>query len=295
MQGIKEFEKLALDGSNYPTWVSDMKIVFASRKILATINPPVENGPETPENLKYMGLLLLRGSIHIHKDLKKEYLLEENPYALWIALKECYEQQKELIFPEADHEWTHLRLQDFKSVADYDHKVHDVCIKLKFCDKEPTDAEKIRKTLSTMNPVDRVLCNQYRKENHQVYSQLIHSLAQAERNDELLLKNHHMRPVGSAPLPEVNYAQNKATNNKRKFSGSPPRNPNIPPGRRGRNFKKIHRHKENKRARGNAQITNDKPRVCHKCGCNTHFAATCRTPKHLVDLYLKSLRDGNKR
>jgi hypothetical protein len=26
-----------------------------------------------------------------------------------------------------------------------------------------------------------------------------------------------------------------------------------------------------------------------------HFAATCRTAKHLVDLYLRSLRDGNKK
>ncbi|KAJ1288178.1 hypothetical protein BS78_02G070700 [Paspalum vaginatum] len=109
------------------------------------------------------------------------------------------------MFPEADHEWNHLRIQDFKSVADYDHRVHDICTRLKFYDQETTDAEKIRKTLSTMHPADRVLTNQYRKENHQVYFQLIHSLTQAERHDELQLKNHHLRSVGSAHLPEVNY------------------------------------------------------------------------------------------
>jgi hypothetical protein len=95
---------------------------------------------------------------------------------------------------------------------------------LKFCEKKPTDAEKIHKTLSTMHPSDRVLCNQYRKENHQVYSQLIHSLIQAEKNDELLMKNHHLRYVGAAPLPEVHHAQNKAMS-KRKFNGSPLGNP----------------------------------------------------------------------
>jgi hypothetical protein len=82
---------------------------------------------------------------------------------------------------------------------------------------------------------------------------------------------------------------------KRKFNGSPLRNPKISPNRRCRNFKKNLRHKENKRDRGNEKIANDKPRLYHKCSCNTHFAATCRPPKHLVDLYLKSIRDGNKR
>ncbi|KAJ1286885.1 hypothetical protein BS78_03G386500 [Paspalum vaginatum] len=268
--GIKEFEELTLHGSNYLTWASDVKIAFASRRILPAVNAPVQNGLEITDQMKYTALLLLKTSIH--KDLKREYLLEENPYTLWVALKERYKQQKELIYPEADHEWNHLRIQDFKSVADYDHRVHDICTRLKFCDQEPMDAEKIRKTLSTMHPGDRVLTNQYRKENHQIHSQLIHSLTQAERHDELQLKNHHLRHVGLAPLSEVNYTQNKATNNKMKFKPD----------------------KEYKRARGNATITNDKPRLCHKCGCNTHFAAPCRTPKHLVDLYLKSIRGANK-
>ena len=36
----KEFEELALNGSNYPTWASDIKIVLASRSLLATIQEP---------------------------------------------------------------------------------------------------------------------------------------------------------------------------------------------------------------------------------------------------------------
>jgi hypothetical protein len=57
-----------------------------------------------------------------------------------------------------------------------------------------------------MHSSHRALCNQYRKENHQVYSELIHSPIQAKKNDELLLKNHHLRHVGAAPLPEVHHA-----------------------------------------------------------------------------------------
>jgi hypothetical protein len=29
--------------------------------------------------------------------------------------------------------------------------------------------------------------------------------------------------------------------------------------------------------------------ACFRCGCNNHIAKKCRTPKHLVDLYMKSV------
>ena len=56
---------------------------------------------------------------HFHLDLKNEYMMEENPRALWVALKERYDQQKTIILPEARREWSLLRLMDFKSVAEY--------------------------------------------------------------------------------------------------------------------------------------------------------------------------------
>jgi len=93
----------------------------------------------------------------------------ENHRELLVALKDHYEQQKELIWPEANHEWNYLRLQDFKSVADYNHAIHRICSKLKFCKKEPTNADKIEKTLSAMLPSDRVLQQQYRAHNYNVY------------------------------------------------------------------------------------------------------------------------------
>jgi hypothetical protein len=36
----KEFDELALDGSNYPTWASDIKKALASRSLSATIQEP---------------------------------------------------------------------------------------------------------------------------------------------------------------------------------------------------------------------------------------------------------------
>jgi len=85
MTMAKEFDELAFDGHNYPTWTSDIKINFASCGLLAHINESVE-GVVLDEQNKYMVLMLLR--FYIHKDLKQEYLMEENHRALWVALKE---------------------------------------------------------------------------------------------------------------------------------------------------------------------------------------------------------------
>jgi hypothetical protein len=288
------YEELAHDGTNYPAWATDIKIVLASKGILNAISAPQLNEEPIDDKTKFTALLLLRQSIH--PDLKREYLLEENPQTLWNALKERYEHQKELVLPTAEHEWNHLRLQDFKSIGEYNHAVHNICTKLRFCEKEPSDEEKIRKTLNTMHPADRVLCNQYRKENHIVYAKLIHSLDQAERNDELLLKNHHMRPIGATPLPEVHNVQNKASRHKKTFAFPPGNQKNSTSGQhRNRVFHKNHKQHVHKKVRGDKQSHGNKPKHCYKCGCNTHFAATCRTPKHLVDLYMKYSKESKNK
>jgi hypothetical protein len=45
--------------------------------------------------------------------------MEEGIHSLWVALKGCYEQQKVILLPEANHEWTQIQLRDFKSIEDY--------------------------------------------------------------------------------------------------------------------------------------------------------------------------------
>jgi hypothetical protein len=57
--------------------------------------------------------------------------------------------------PEANHEWTQIRLQDFNSIDDYNHTIHKVCAKLQFCEKEPSEEDKIENTLQIMLPSDR--------------------------------------------------------------------------------------------------------------------------------------------
>ena len=267
----REFETLALDGHNYPTWAMDIKISLSSRGIANALMPIPNPAPPgyvaLNDEQKYTALYIIRH--HVHPDLKSEYLNEESPSNMWQAFKNRYEQQRAVILPEASHEWTHLRLQDFKSIEDFNHEVHKICSKLRFCEKEPTDAEKIEKTLSTMLPADRILQQQYRARNYQAYSDLIHVLLQAEKHDELLLKNHNQRPVRAAPLPEVHA-------NFQNFHGNRNRN------------KKNKPHNSDK-GKGKTKTKFDKTNLCQKCGCYKHVTKKCRTPRHLVELYLQSM------
>jgi hypothetical protein len=105
--------------------------------------------------------------------------------------------------PEANHEWTQIHLQDIKSIEDYNHAIHKVCAKLRFCEKEPSEEDKIEKTLQTMLPSDRVLQHQYQARNYQHYADLIHDLLQVEKYDELNIKNHRQHRVGVVALSEI--------------------------------------------------------------------------------------------
>ena len=137
-----------------------------------------------------------------------EYMYEEDSHTLWTALKNQYKHHKAIILPEATHQWNHLCLQDFKTVDEFNHAVHKICSKLRFCEKEPSKADKIKKTLSTMLPSERILTQQYREKNFTVYSSLIQTLEQAEKSHELIVWNSNQHPLGTAPLPEV-YANAK--------------------------------------------------------------------------------------
>jgi hypothetical protein len=111
----------------------DAKISLTLRGMCEAITPPTERQQELLPTYQYNALYIIRH--HIHPDLKSEYVLEEEPSVLWAALQNCYEQQKNVIFPEANHEWVHLHLQDYKSIGYYNHVVHKICAKLRFCGK----------------------------------------------------------------------------------------------------------------------------------------------------------------
>jgi hypothetical protein len=147
--------------------------------------------------------------------------------------------------------------------------------------REPFEVDTIEKTLQTILSLDKILQHQYCVKNYQTYSDLVHDLLQAEKHDE---RNHHQHSVGSAPLSEVHH--NVKGNEKGDGSNN-----------HHKKFDKFKKDKHNgknmkNRARGQGK---DKGQsfTCHKCGGPNHFARKCRTPKHLVKLYQKSLKESN--
>jgi hypothetical protein len=128
------------------------------------------------------------------------------------------------------------------------------------------------------------LQHQYCAKNYQTYSDLIHDLLQAEKHDELTWRNHHQHSIGSAPLTEVHY------NVKGNEKGDWPKNPQKKYGK----FKKGKRNGKNMKNRAKGQGKGKgKAFTCHKCVGPNHFARKCQTPKHLVELHQKSLKESN--
>jgi hypothetical protein len=85
----REFAELALDDSNFPTWALYLKVSLSLRGLYSAITAPQKGVAPLADNLKYNALFIVRN--HIHPDLKSEYLMEEDPRALWEALQQRYE------------------------------------------------------------------------------------------------------------------------------------------------------------------------------------------------------------
>lgn len=206
----------------------------------------------------------------------------DNPKKLWDSLKERYNHQQSIILSKARREWSLLQVMDFKFITEYNSTVHKICSKLHFCNQPFDDVEMIEKTLPTFLPANRILQQQYHCHNYTKYSNLIYYLLQAEKHDELLTKNHQLRPVGAAPLPEVHF---NAQNNNKQFGG--------------KKFKKDFKWKWKKQNYQKGKDSNkgkvtfkkhthhDNSQVCQRCGCHNHTTRKCHTAKHLVDLYQK--------
>ncbi|XP_059285105.1 uncharacterized protein LOC132038453 [Lycium ferocissimum] len=133
---------------------------------------------------------------HLVENLKLEYLTIKDPLTLWNNLKDRYD---------------HLKM-------------------LKLCGENITDHDMLEKMFSTF-PASSMLLQQQYRERFKKYFELISHLLVAEQHNELSMKNHESRPIGTAPFPEVNEAN---FCHSRRGRG---RDPNRGHGRgRGRNF-----------------------------------------------------------
>lgn len=147
------------------------------------------------EAARYAALHFLRHNLH--EDLKSEYLMEDDPLVLWNSLKESYNQQRFVLLPKAQREWTNLHFPDFKTVVAYNSDMHKLISKLRFYNQEVTEADMIEKILCTLHPNMRILQRQYHNAKYLKYSKLMHNLLEVGKHAELLMENHQIRLTGT--------------------------------------------------------------------------------------------------
>ena len=123
-----------------------------------------------------------------------------------------------------------------------------------------------------------------------------------EQNNELLMKNHGLRPTGSAPFPEANVTEQNNTGRGNGYTRGRGRDRGRGRGRRdtrgrgygqirvrGVSFKNSNSHQKWEKKDGDKQENE-----CYRCGSKNHWARTCRTPTHLVALYQQSVKQKGK-
>nr|XP_028962223.1 uncharacterized protein LOC114826298 [Malus domestica] len=145
MANLAKLNYAALDitGNNYLTWVLDTKIHLETGNLGDTIRE--ESSSSSQERAKAM--IFIRR--HLNEALKSEYLTVEDSLTLWNALRIRYNHQTMVIFPRAHYKWTHLRIQDFKSVAEYNYALFRITSQLKLCGDTITEENLLEKTFST--------------------------------------------------------------------------------------------------------------------------------------------------
>ncbi|XP_051127608.1 uncharacterized protein LOC127249060 [Andrographis paniculata] len=144
---------------------------------------------------------------HIDEALKMQYVTLESPLELWERLKERYDHLRPTLLQRARSEWQSLRLQDFKTVQEYNSTMFKITSQLRHCGENISESDMMEKIFSTFHASNMVLQQQYRERGFQKYSKLITCLLLAEQNTELLLKNHESRPTCENPFPEANAIQ----------------------------------------------------------------------------------------
>ena len=94
---------------------------------------------------------------HLDEGLKNEYLTIKYPLVLWKNLNERYDHQKTVILSKVCYDRIHLRLQDFRTVAEYNYAPFKISYKLELCGEKITESDMLEKTYSTFHALNVLL------------------------------------------------------------------------------------------------------------------------------------------
>ena len=147
MSNLAKLEFVALDilGKIYLFWVLDAEIHLDAMNLGNTIK---EGNDASLQDRTRALIFLCR---HIDEGLKGEYLMVKDPFILWNNLRERYDHQKTIILPKARYDWMHLRLQDFKSVSDYNLALFKISSQLKLSGEKVTEEDMLENTFTTFH------------------------------------------------------------------------------------------------------------------------------------------------
>ncbi|XP_068319784.1 uncharacterized protein [Pyrus communis] len=156
MANLTKLDYAALDitEKNYLTRVLDSKIHLETGNLRDTISE--DNSSSSQDRAKAM--IFIRR--HLDEALKREYLTVEDLLTLWKALRNRYNHQTAVILPRARYKWTHLRIQDFKSVAEYNYALFRITSQIKLCGDTITKEDMLKKTFSTFHASNMLLQHQ---------------------------------------------------------------------------------------------------------------------------------------
>ncbi|KAM2694199.1 hypothetical protein EV2_008291 [Malus domestica] len=249
-----DFTALKVSGRNYLKWVQDVKLHLTAKNLRLAI----EEATDAPvgEAEKATAMIFIRR--HIHDALQTEYLAEEDPRALWVALPDL------------------CRIRSL----------------LKFCNETLTEEDLLEKTYSTLSASNIVLQQQYRAQKFTKFSDLISVLLLAEKQNQLLIKNHQARPTEATTVPEAHYSTNQHPKHQKRrgkggqkpsHHGQQSQGPSNG-GNKAQNGPNLAPKAPNFKNKGKTPATmNDN--MCYRCGSKDHWSRICRAPNKVVDEY----------
>ncbi|XP_019230320.1 PREDICTED: uncharacterized protein LOC109211261 [Nicotiana attenuata] len=169
MSNLSKLEFVALDisGKCYMSWVFDAEIHLDAMGLTNTM----KDKKQASNQERAKGMIFLRH--HIDDVLKMEYLTIKDPVILWNYFKDRYDHLKMVVLPQGRYDWTHLRLQDFKSISEYNSAMFKIISQLKLCDDNITNHDMMEKTFTTFRVSNMLQQQQYREMGFKKYSELI--------------------------------------------------------------------------------------------------------------------------